>query len=120
MSDAAKILANSPAKYSAAGPGGLQDKPFIPSPDRPDATCRRTPASARVTAWQLCSNRRRKCCQRDWSISFASMVLLAHQHVSQMRFTKKARKRQGACITQSAFLQIFMLNAVLARNSRCK
>ncbi len=34
-----------------------------PSPDHPDATCRRTPASARQ-AWQLCSNRRRKRRQR--------------------------------------------------------
>ena len=65
----------------------------------------------RVTAWQLCSNRRRKRCQRIGHI-VCFMVLLAHQHVSQMRFTKSKEAQTG--ITQSAFCNIFMLNAVLA------
>ena len=65
----------------------------------------------RVTARQLCSNRCRKRCQRIGHI-VCFMVLLAHQHVSQMRFTKSKEAQAG--ITQSAFCNIFMLNTVLA------
>ena len=90
--------------------GGLQDKPFIHHQTvlMPLVVVL---LHQRVTAWQLCSNRRRKRCQRIGHI-VCFMVLLAHQHVSQMRFTKSKEAQAG--ITQSAFCNIFMLNAVLA------
>ena len=90
--------------------GGLQDKPFIHHQTvlMPLVVVL---LHQRVTAWQLCSNRRRKRCQRIGHI-VCFMVLLAHQHVSQMRFTKSKEAQTG--ITQSAFCNIFMLNAVLA------
>ena len=90
--------------------GGLQDKPFIHHQTvlMPLIVVL---LHQRVTARQLCSNRRRKRCQRIGHI-VCFMVLLAHQHVSQMRFTKSKEAQAG--ITQSAFCNIFMLNTVLA------
>ena len=90
--------------------GGLQDKPFIHHQTilMPLVVVL---LHQRVTAWQLCSNRRRKRRQRIGHI-VRFVELFAHQHISQMRFTKSEEAQAG--ITQSAFCNIFMLNTVLA------
>ena len=90
--------------------GGLQDKPFIHHQTvlMPLVVVL---LHQRVTARQLCGNRRRKRRQRISHI-VCFVELLAHQHISQMRFTKSEETQAG--ITQSAFCNIFMLNTVLA------